>query len=269
MAINTLDGLIAGFKPPQFIWKEASGTLAVGRPYTPFYIGGIPSAAAAPTPGLSGAALTSYAGQIPFVNPSSGQNSYLARFVAMGLNQGGSITLADRLWHNSGITITSTSAQTINSVTFPARDNNGSTNGEGVVLAVEVSSATGAGTPSLTVGYTNSDNTASRTGTGVYTVSSSSPAGTFYPIGLASGDKGVRSIQSLTLGATWTSGTIHLVAYRPIVTVNSSAAGVTNAVDALTSGLPRLYDDSVLFLIFTPSATTSTLISGMVTVAQG
>lgn len=269
MAITTVDGVIGGFKPAQFIWKEASGTLVAGRTYTPFYAGGIPSAAVAPTPGISGAALTSYAGQIPFTNPSAGQNTYLARFVAFPANQTGTIMLADRLWHNSGITITSTTAQTVNSVAFPARDNNGSTNGEGVFLMVEVSTATGAGTPTITVGYTNSDGTSGRTGTNVYATNATSAIGTVYPIGLQSGDKGVQSVQSITLSATWTSGTIHLVAYRQLVIVNSTAAGVAGVVDALTSGLPRMYDNTVPFLMYTPTTTTSTFISGSMTVTQG
>lgn len=269
MAITTVDGLIAGFKPAQFIQKELSGTLVAGRSYTPFYAVGIPSAAVAPTPGISGAALTSYAGQIPFTNPSAGQNTYLARFSAFPTAQGGTIMLADRLWHNSGITITSTTAQTVNSVTFPARDNNGSTNGEGVFLGVEVSTATGAGTPTITISYTNSDNTSGRTATNIYGTSATSAIGTFYPIGLESGDKGVRSIQSITLSATWTSGTIHLVAYRPLVSITSIAAGSCNTVDALTSGLPRMYDNTVPFLIYTPNTTTSTGLIGTMTVAQG
>ena len=269
MAITTVDGLIAGFKPAQFIQKELSGTLVAGRSYTPFYAVGIPSAAVAPTPGISGAALTSYSGQIPFTNPSSGQNTYLARFSAFPTAQGGTIMLADRLWHNSGITITSTTAQTVNSVTFPARDNNGSTNGEGVFLGVEVSTATGAGTPSITIGYTNSDNTSGRTATNIYVTSATSAIGTFYPIGLESGDKGVRSIQSITLSATWTSGTIHLVAYRPLVSITSIGAGTSNTVDSLTGGLPRMYDNTVPFLIYTPNTTTSTGLIGTMTVTQG
>jgi hypothetical protein len=268
MAITTVDGVIGGFKPPQFIYKGLSGTLVIGRPYTPFYAAGIPSAAVAPTPGIDGVAVTSYAGQIPFTNPSAGQNTYLARFVAFPANQGGSITLADRLWHNSGINITSTSAQPIVSPTFPARDNNGSSNGEGVLLGVEVSSTTGAGTPGISVSYTSSNNT-SGTASNIFTVSASSPTGTFYPLSLASGDKGVKSIQSITLTQSWTSGTIHLVAYRPLVTVTSIAAGTSGVVDALTSGLPRMYDNTVPFLIFTPAATTSTGFVGTLTVTQG
>jgi hypothetical protein len=269
MAITTLDGVIAGCKPPQFFYKALSGTLVAGRPYTPFYAAGIPGAAVAPTPGISGAALTSYAGQIPFTNPTGGQSSYLARFVGLSSGQSGQLMLVDRLWHNSGITITSNSPQTVNSVTFPARDQNGSTNGEGVLLGVEVSTATGSGTPSVTVTYTNSDNVGSKTGATIQTTSATSPIGTFYPIGLASGDKGVRSIQSLVLSTSWTSGTIHLVAYRVLSVIQLGAGGISTAVDVVTGGMPQMFDNTVPFLIFVPSTTTSTSLQGSMTVTQG
>lgn len=268
MAITTLDGVIAGCEPPQFFFKATSGTLVAGRPYTPFYASGIPGAAVAPTPGLSGAAVTTYAGQIPFTNPVSG-SSYLARFAALSSAQNGTILLADRLWHNSGITITSTSAQTVNSVTFPARDENGSTNGAGVLLGVEVSAATGAGTPTITVAYTNSANAGSKSGTNIIATSATSPIGTFYPIGLQAGDVGVRSVQSITLSSTWTSGTIHLVAYRVLAALQCPAAGVAQSIDAVTGGMPVMYDNSVPFLIFVPNGTATTSLMGSMTVTQG
>lgn len=247
MAITTMDGVLAGAEPPNFYYKALSGTLVAGRPFSPFYTAGIPGPAVAPTPGLAGAALTSYGGQIPFTNPPSGFN-YLARFVGSSSAQAGTLLLCDRLWHNSGITITSTAAQTVNSVTFPARDQNGATLGEGVILGVEVSGATGSGTPTITVSYTNSDGVAGRTATNIVATAASSPIGTFYPLGLQAGDKGVRSIQSITLSATWTSGTIHLVAYRVLASLSLSTAGASEAVDALTSGMPVMYDNTVPFL---------------------
>jgi len=139
----------------------------------------------------------------------------------------------------------------------------------GVILGVEISGATGAGTPTITVAYTNSANTASRSGVNSVATVASSAVGTFYPIGLQAGDVGVRSVQTLTLSATWTSGTMHLVAYRVLATLELPAAGVPNAVDALTSGMPRLYDTSVPFLIFIPQTTTTTLLSGSVVYTQG
>lgn len=268
MAITTLDGVIAGCQPPQFFFKSLSGTLVAARPFSPFYTAGIPGAAVAPTPGISGAALTTYAGQIPFTNPGAG-NSYLARFAAGSTQQAGTLLLCDRLWHNSGITITSTSAQTINSVAFPARDANGSTNGAGILVGVEVSAATGANTPALTLGYTNQDGTSGRTATNAVATVASSAIGTFYPFSLQAGDTGVRSIQTYTQSATWTSGTIHLVAYRVLAAVQAAQAASPGIVDALTGGMPRLFDNTVPFIIYVPNTTTSTALLASMVVTQG
>lgn len=267
MAITSLDGAIAGEKPVEEISKAVTGTLVAGRPFSSFYLAGVPGAAVAPTPGLTGAALTSYPGQIPV--PAASGNTHLAYFQATSSAQGGTVMLCDRLWHNSGFTITSTAAQTVNSVAWPARDKNGATLGDGVYLGVEVSGATGAGTPTITVSYTNSAGTAGRTGTNIIATVATSAAGTFYPIGLAAGDVGARSAQTLTLSATWTSGTIHLVAYRPIFPLGLSAAGVPASINAVTGNMPRIYDNSVPFLIYRPQTTTTTQISGAVKFTQG
>lgn len=269
MAITTLDGVIAGCEPPQFFFKALSGGLSAGRPYSSFYTNGIPGRAVAPTPGISGAALTSYAGQIPFTNPTGGNSSYLARFVGLSSAQSGQLMLVDRLWHNSGLNVTSTSSQTVNSVTFPARDENGTTNGAGVLLGVEISSNMGAGTPTVTVTYTNSAGTGSKTGTNILAVGTTSAAGSFYPIGLAAGDTGVQSIQSVQFSATWTSGTLHLVAYRVLSVLQIGNAGISSAVDVVTGGMPQLFDNTVPFVIFVPVTTTSTSLQGAMTVTQG
>ncbi len=267
MAITTLDGLLAGMQPPREVIKSATPTLVAGRPHSLFYLPGIPGAAVAPTPGLSGEALTTYAGQLPFNNPVAGM-TYLARLAAAATIPG-QLILCDRLWHNSGINVTLATAQTINSVAWPARDANGTTNGDGVLLGVEVSTATGAAAPTLTVGYTHSAGTAGRSGVNAVATVASSAIGAFYPIGLAAGDVGVRSVQSLTLSVSWASGTIHLVAYRPIARLDLASGNVGSSLDAVTGGMPRLFDNSVLFLLFIPSTTTATTITGHTIWSQG
>jgi len=267
MAITTLDGIVAGGKPPEYFAKAASGTLVAGRPFTPFYTAGTPGAAVAPTPGLAGAALTSYAGQIPV--PTASGNTHVSDFLGVSSAQGGMLLLCDRLWHNSGITITQTTAHTVNSVTWPARDSLGATNGDDVLIGVEVSGATGAGTPTLTVGYTNQAGTAGRTGTNTDATVATSAAGTFYRIGLQAGDTGVRSVQTFTLSATWTSGTIHLVAYRVVAAIPLIAAGLPAMIDSVSHANRRVYDNSVLFPIYIPQTTTTTLLTGMVGFTQG
>jgi hypothetical protein len=266
MAITTIDGALAGMQPPREFYKAVTGTMVAGRPHSLFYLAGVPGAAVAPTPGIGGAVLTSYSGQIPFSNPGAG-NTYLARFLGQ-CTIAGTLMLCDRLWHNSGIDVTNTGEQTFTaSAQIPARDRDGTNTGNGVYAGIEVSTVTGAGTPTLTLKYTDTDgNTATATNQ-VATVASSI-AGTFYPIGLAAGDTGIQKAQSLTLNTTWTSGTIHTVLYRVLAKIELTAQ-TPNAVDALTSGFVRMYDNTVPFLIFIPNTTTTSNIFGQVVWTQG
>lgn len=268
MTISTLDGVIAGMKPIEKFLKVGATMEAAGVLHSFLYTAGVPGAGVAPTPGLAGAALTTYAGQIPFTNPVSG-NSYLARFAASAGVVGGAI-LYDRLWHNSGFTITTTTAQTVNSAAWPARDNNGLTDGDGVLVALEVSTVTGNGgaITNTTMSYTNQDGTAGRTAT-IASFPATAVAGTFVPFALQAGDTGIRSIQSLTLGTTYVSGTVHLVAYRELAWVDIKEANVGDAVDAVTGGFPRLYDNTVPCLLWLPSATTAITLQGQFGYTQG
>jgi hypothetical protein len=269
MAITTQDGVLNGAQTIRMFAKVATPTLVAGRPQSLWGLGGIPGAGAFDTT-LNGVVLSSSsavpAGAIPHFDPASNQ-AYLSRFAAMA-TQAGMLLLCDRLWHNGGITITSTSAQSITSPTWPARcptsgiDETPATTGEGVMLAVEVSAATGAGTPTITISYTNQDGTAGRTATNIVATVASSAAGATYLIGLQAGDRGVRSVQSITLSATWTSGTINLVAYRLLAMLPLIAGNVGNADDALTGNLPLIYNGTVPYLMFIPTTTTATLVVG-------
>lgn len=267
MAITTVDGALAGMQFPREFYKGLTGTMVAGRPHSIFYQAGIPGAAAAPAPGIAGAALTTYAGQIPFANPGAG-NTYLARFHGQA-TIAGTLLLCDRLWHNSGVSVTTTGAQTVNSAAWPARDVAASTNGDGVYIGLEVVTATGAGAATPTISYTDQSGNAGATGAMIVTYAASSIAGTFYPFSLAAGDTGVRSIQTVTLSVSMSSGSISLVAYRILARLELSAAQVPMAVDALTSGFVRLYDNTVPFIIFIPNTTTTSIITGQVIWTQG
>lgn len=270
MAITTVDGILAGAKPPNFFRKDII-TLAAGQTASTFFTAGFPGAALAPTPGLSGAALTTYAGQIPFTNPSAGQKTYLTKFSAFSFGVGSAQyagILCDRLWHNSGITINSGSVQNINSVVFPARDNNGTTNGDGVLLGLEFSSTGGSNTPTITVSYTNSAGISGRTATSEIATVASAPAGHFYRLKLQNTDIGVRSIQTLQFGGTgWTSGTAHLVAYRILQIQNFLGQAGLFVSNPMTTGLPILHNNTVPFIL--AKANFSGAMVGMMSVSQG
>jgi hypothetical protein len=272
MAITTLDGAIAGMQWPRYFTKTATPTLVAGRPTSLWILAGAPGVGDYTTATtLNGTALSSTSaqvnGQINFVNPVSG-NTYLARLQAAA-TQPGTLLLCDRLWHNGGISNAVTTAQAITSPTWPTRDAFGASNGDGVLLGVEVQVASTANTPTLTVSYTNQSGTATRTGTNIITTSAASAIGTFYQIGLQAGDTGVRSVQSLTLSTTWTGPTLNMVAYRPIVALELTSALVPNAIDSITAGFPQLFNGAVPFFIFIPSTTAASNISGQVVWTQG
>lgn len=268
MAITTVDGILAGFQPRQWFGKAVTGTMVAGRPWSTWALAGTPGAGSFDTT-LAGVALSAPVnGQIPFDNPSSG-NTYLARFTGSA-TQVGTLLLCDRLWHNGGFTITSNTSQTVNSATFPARDEDGSTNGKGVLVGLEVSASCGAAAPTITLGYTNSAGTSSRTATNWFSTANSPAAGSFFPIGLQAGDLGVRSIQSMTLSTSWVSGTVNLVAYRVLGTAGVAAAWYSSGgEDWLQTGATRLYDSSVPFIVFVPSTTTSSNVLADIVYSQG
>jgi len=269
MTITTLDQIFTGTRPPvPYVKSAAFGTsgATAGRWQSSWYLAGYPAAASAPTPGLAGAALTSpVTGQIE-IPPDSNQLYLQNLRLKNSVGADGLVLLVDRLWHNSGITITSTAAQTVNSVTWPARDETGTTNGEGVYIGVEVSAAVGAGTPTITISYTNQAGTAGRTATNIPATIASLVAGGFIILGLQAGDTGVRSVQSVTLSATWTSGTIHLVAFRVLSSMFVKRFMDSDS-DIVDSGLIPLYDGSVPFILAAQS--TAAILVGSVTYTQG
>jgi hypothetical protein len=275
MSITTLDGIFAGLRPPQLIAKSVTATLVAGRPASLWALGGSPGAGAFDNT-LNGVVLSSSStipnGAIPHYDPSSG-NSYFAYLDAIA-TQAGRLLVLDRIWHNGGYTITSTSAQNSTTPTWPSRcptsgvDDTPTTTGLGVLLALEISAATGAGTPTITISYTNQAGTAGRTATNVIATVASSAIGATYFIGLQAGDTGVRSVQSLTLSATWTSGTMNLVAFRQLASLSLQAL-IPNAADSLTGIGTRIYNGTVPWLVFVPNTTTATVITGSYTETQG
>ena len=266
MAITTFDQVQAGLQPAQPFVKTAQTFGVNARPCSFWTYGGWPRAGTYPGT-LAGATLSSttsqVVGQIPYYHPGGGLRSYLARFSAT-CDQGGMLIVADRLWHNGGMTITSATAQTINSPTLPARDNAGTSNGDGVLAMVEVSSAVGTASPTLTIEYTNQAGTTGRTATNLLGTGNTSQIGPSWMLGLQAGDTGIQSIQTYTQSVSWVSGTVNLVLYRPLLFLEVKLPRVPAVVDFLTSGGVRLYEGTVPYLIFIPNISGGSGIQGSI-----
>lgn len=272
MAITTVDGAIAGMRPAVFFSKALTGTMVAGRAHSDWFIGGNPAAATPVTTGLAGTVLSSTSAQVPgqiyFLDAPSGSATYLARFQA-NATQSMSLMLCDRLWHNVATSVTSTSTQTFTgSQNIPARDANGGTAGDGVLAALEIYSAVGAGTPTGTLVYVGNDGNAGTT-TNIVAVTASSITGSFYIFGLQGSHTGIRKCTSLTLSATMTSGTIGVVLFRPIAALELPGGYISNAIDPLTGGFQPIYNGCVPFLVCIPQTTTSSYITGQIIYSQG
>ena len=76
-------------------------------------------------------------------------------------------------------------------------------------------------------------------------------SGIFMPFSLASGDLGVRSVQSVTLSAPASGASLALIAFRPIASISSFQTKTLELTDdAVSFGLPRIYDGSCLTFIY-------------------
>lgn len=257
MAILSVDDVASGFasSPGPVRFRKTGVTMEEqGILHSTWYEAGIPGAGSAPSPGIDGAALTSdptmVTGQVPFVKAATGANKHLG-LIKGRASTSGTLYLMDRIWHNSGISITTTTAQAISFSAYGNRDVDGAALGNGVLAAIEVSSATGGGSPitNTTISYTNEAGTSGRTGT-LPSFPATAIAGTFCEFYLAAGDKGIRSIQSITLGTSYTSGTIHLILYRILASLQFSAALARDLQTWDQLGLPRLYDGTVPWFVW-------------------
>lgn len=260
MAITSQDGLISALGGAQkLMWNKANVVSVAGRA-TSLWSG-------AGQPGVGSVALGQAAagavpvstdtGAMPFTNPGGGTNSYLGRVAGISAASG-LIILYDKLWTwgsgGSGWVVTTTTAQ---STTAPAALTRPDSTGASTEAWLEILATMGVGTATPVLSYTDqSGNSGNSTSGMTTTYPASAIIGSMFAFNLAAGDTGVRSVQSLTLTTSMTSGTaaVHImrrVAEFPCV------ANQGFLYDAYDLGMPRVYDSAHLFPVFVPNSTAS------------
>ena len=211
------------------LFKVGTPPEAAGQYYCFAKDNGAPGAWSPGTPGINGrntdGTTVADLGCITVGNPTSG--AWYVRDFNIAASQVGQFILADVLWVNTGLGVTTTTAQAITQPTLPLRDNSGTSNGYGIGAGILVTTATtnAAVISNITLQYTNSNGVAGRTGT-ISSFPATAVAGTFVPFQLAAGDVGVRSIQSITLGTTLGGGAISLIAFNFLGTCPVTLANV-------------------------------------------
>lgn len=260
---------------PAVFMKSGTAADTVGYWYCTSKDAGFPGAWSPGTPGINGRVTDGTTsgdfGSIPIKNPATGSN-YLTE-LTMGASVNHSHLFFDVLWVNSGIVVTTTTAQSITTPTLPARDVNGTTNGEGCMIAMLTTTANtnAAVISNSTVSYTNSDGTSGRTATLTAIAGSQIPAtpvvGTIVWFNLQAGDRGVRSIESITLGTSLGAGAVSLMICRDLANIGTSLVNVQFTRKFSEPGV-RLYNGTCMLHCVLASATTATFFNGEVVIQE-
>lgn len=146
------------------------------------------------------------------------------------------------------------------------------TDGAGVQAMFVNSNATplGAATPNLSLGYTNSQGTASRATPTVLPVGktaasnslilySGTGAGKYGPaVPLQASDAGISSIQTIQNSTSYVSGEYSVVLFKPLLTMPITTLGVAAERDLVNQlpSMPRVYDGACLtWLLYSGAAT--------------
>jgi len=220
--------------------------------------GGTPSTAAAPDRSTTGAL-----GQL-----NSNGTQRLAELVA-GFSHGGMtyLWICDRLSHQGGLSGTAGGEQTTN---LPTAALTRSTNGVGVMAALEIYTVIGTTAVDATLRYDNDAGSTDLTSPPV-TIGGASPTARnpfrLVIMPLNSGDKGVKKVSGVTLSAsTGTAGNFGVTLFKPLYCLPVYNSGGQHVeIDGVFGGghLPAVPADACLFFVFISQDSNSLFAAGL------
>ena len=264
--------------------KSTAGTFAAGRWYDLSVFGGYPIANT-----YAGTALTS---TIPTETTGWGlyhggnvstDTKHLVNISALGTTATsvpGVLMLVDICLYYPTISLNSATAQTLTTTNPLTRY----TDGVGLRPFLVTTMASGATAHNVALSYTNQAGTAGKAlGATVACTASSilghlthsgTAANNFGPfLPLASGDTGIRSVQSVTISAASGSGVGALVLAKPLATIPITTLGVMGERDLMNQlpSLPKIVDGACLSWLYFAGAATAAAsgISGAIECAWG
>jgi len=202
-------------------------------------------------------------------SPTPAPDRCLTWLVSPGVSAAsGVIVIWDNVWTwgsgGTGWAVTTTTAQ---NTTAPAALTRPDSLGTNTEAWMEILATMGVGGATPVLGYTNSAGTTTRT-TGASGYVASSIIGSMYNLPLQAGDNGVRTVQSLTLTTTMTSGTARICILRRLATL-PCVANVGFKYNAFDLGLPQVSNDAALMVGIMPTSTASGPTQLEIILAQG
>ena len=267
MAISTMDGLVAALASGQrMVLQKASATTVAGFYYTLFNAAGTPPAGTLTIGNITAGVIPTDATLgAPIINAFTGANvGYLASFDA-STAQAGVVSLYDRIYHAGSFSTTTLHTDTLSAQ--PAFTRVPNSDYSQLEMWLEMNVAMGATATTVTVSYQDGTNT-TQTAT-LDSNLSSVPANRMMPFRLAN-STGVQKINSVTIGGVLGAGSFNVVVQRNLVdhTVVSANIGRPKK-NAFDTGLPIVYADSCLCLMFNATTTSSGVLFAEGTIING
>ena len=245
------------------ITKNSVGGIAVGRLYSIWWMhplsGAVPSTPEAPTNATAGA--------LPFVNSADVQR--IAQVEAPLLARS-MVIVCDRLSHQSGLSGTVTTEQTTN---LPTAALTRYTDGVGVMAALEIYTGVGSTPTTVSARYTNEVGTAGMiTPLTTYGGSGFNDVWRFVILPLAAGDRGVRSVEGVTLSAsTGTAGNFGVTLFKPLFAVPIIVSGQQMLFDSILGmcgNMPQVLNNACLFILIVSSLSTTGVLMANVNIIR-
>ena len=193
-------------------------------------------------------------GALPFVNSAAVQRlaqveASLGGILDATVLSSGVVIICDRLSHQGGLSGTVTTGQTTNLPTAPLTRY---TDGVGVMAALEIYTAVGSTSTTVRASYTNELGISGKiTSLTAFGGGGQQEVGRFLILSLANSDRGVRSIESVTLSAsTGTAGNFGVTLFKPLFIMPIQLAGYRMLFDSILGmcgNVPQVFNDACLF----------------------
>lgn len=219
-------------------------------------------------PGASAVPTNATAGAIGQAN--GGASALRIHQLEVVFANGGALMLVDRLVHTGGLDGTLATPQTTN---LPTSALTRETTGAGVHMGLEIYTAIGASSTTVTASYTNQAGSSGRT-TQATAIGNTgfSEDNRFIMLPMQQGDTGVRAVASVTLAATTgTAGAFGVVLYKPLLMVPVLAYGSPQRLyDALLdmANMPEVVDNAALSWMVCPQAGVSGVLTASISMLE-
>ena len=207
------------------------------------------------------------AGALPFVNSAD-----VRRIAQVEASYGtlGMIIICDRLSHQGELSGTVTEEQTTN---LPTAALTRYTDGVGVMAALEIYTGVGSTPTTVSARYTNEVGTAGMiTPLTTYGGSGFNDVWRFVILPLAAGDRGVRSVEGVTLSAsTGTAGNFGVTLFKPLFAVPIIVSGQQMLFDSILGmcgNMPQVLNNACLFILIVSSLSTTGVLMANVNIIR-